>query len=167
MSIPSLTWQYILKLVQTVQKQSMHVSIASVSEEGIPNISPIGTLFLDDQQRGFFFDRYTQQLAENLDHHPTVCICAVNSSRVFWLRSLFKGQFKHYPGVRLYAHIGQKRAATVNEKQKIAQRIQLLAWTKGSQLIWSEFDEVRDVQILDYRWIEYPSMLERIKAKVI
>lgn len=164
MQIPHRTWQHILTLFETVQKQAMHVTVASISKNAMPNITPIGTLFLDDQQQVFFFDRYTLQLSENIETHPYVCISAVNSSRIFWLKALLKGQFSHYPGVRLYAHIGEKRRATDAEKDKIAQRIKLLSWTKGSQMIWSEFEYVRDIKILEYRWIEYPKMLDTLKS---
>ena len=65
------------------------------------------------------------------------CIQAINSSRLFWLKSLFKGEFSDYPGVRLYVEIGELRPATHEELAQISQRIQSLKWTKGSQLISS------------------------------
>ena len=127
--------------------------------EVIPSITPIGTIFLDQHSStGFFFDRYSTTFSENLQHQPNACIQAVNSSKLFWLSSMFKGKFKHYPGIRLYAEIGPLGQATTEEIQKVDARISALKWTKGSRLIWSSFHHVRDIKINNYRWIECPNM---------
>lgn len=55
-NIDAQTWGQIRHVVAQAQRASMHCSIASVSSEGIPNITPIGTLFLNDSSpTGFFF----------------------------------------------------------------------------------------------------------------
>lgn len=95
-------WQHICKVVNDAQKAAMHCSIATVDAQLQPTITPIGTLFLRENQSGFFFDTYTESLQQNLPQNSKACIQAVNSSRLFWLKSLFKGQFSDYPGVRLY-----------------------------------------------------------------
>lgn len=71
---------------------------------------------------------------------------------------MFKGKFKHYPGVRLYAEIGSLRPATAEEIEKVESRISTLKWSKGSKLIWSSFHHIRDIKVKDYRWVEYPNM---------
>lgn len=96
----------------------MHANIASVSSEGMPNITPIGTVFLNDDGTGFLFDSFSQKLNENLTHNRKVCISAVNSSKVFWISSLIKGQFSDYPGVRLYGELSDLRHATNEEKSE-------------------------------------------------
>ena len=147
-------WQHIGKVMNDAQKAAMHCSIATVDAQLQPTITPIGTLFLRENQSGFFFDTYTESLQQNLPQNSKACIQAVNSSRLFWLKSLFKGQFSDYPGVRLYVEIGDLRLANAEELAQISRRIQSLKWTKGSQLIWSDFTHVRD-----FRWVKYPKMM--------
>lgn len=165
--IPLEQWSRITQTVHSAQKSSLHTTIASISSLGIPNITPIGTLFLNEwnseKLTGFFFDTYSQRIDENTKYNPNVCICAVNSSQLFWLKSLVMGQFKKPIGVRLYAKLGKLRPATKEELDRINQRIKPLAWTKGSQLIWSDFTHVREFVVLEARWVKYPKMMESLQ----
>lgn len=105
-------WQNIRQIVADAQRAAMHCSIATVNPQGFPSITPIGTVFLDHQSStGFFFDTYSTTFSENLQHQPLACIQAVNSSKLFWLSSMFKGKFKHYPGYmqRLALYVLQQR----------------------------------------------------------
>ena len=152
-------WRHIRKVMENTQKAAMHCSIATVDAQLQPTITPIGTLFLRENQTGFVFDTYAESFKENLPQNKKACIQAINSSRLFWLKSLFKGEFSDYPGVRLYVEIGELRPATNEELAQITQRIQSLKWTKGSQLIWSDFTQVRDFSVQSFRWVKYPKMM--------
>lgn len=164
-TIQPLDWLKIRKVVADSQRTAMHCSISTMTAAGYPTISPIGTLFLaENQPAGFFFDRYCTSLQQNLLYNPKACIQAVNSSRIFWLKCLIRGNFSNYPGVRLYAEIGALRAATPSELALVQRRIRPLAWTKGSQLIWSEFSQVRDIQVLGFKWVEYPQMRPKFQT---
>lgn len=55
-------WQHIGKVMNDAQKAAMHCSIATVDAQLQPTITPIGTLFLRENQSGFFFDTYTESL---------------------------------------------------------------------------------------------------------
>ncbi len=134
----------------------MHVNIASVSIEGIPNITPIGTVFLNDDGTGFLLDSFSKQLAENLQTNNNICISAVNSSKLFWLSSFIQGQFSSYPGVRLYGELGDLRPATQEEKLKVNRRIQSLKWTKGSKLIWSDLQMSESLKLRATDGLELP-----------
>ncbi len=64
-------WQYIRKVVNDAQKAAMHCSIATVDAQVQPTITPIGTLFLRENQTGGFFtsavfDSYVESFKENL-----------------------------------------------------------------------------------------------------
>ncbi|OTG79467.1 pyridoxamine 5'-phosphate oxidase [Acinetobacter sp. ANC 5054] len=155
-------WTNIRKVVADAQRAAMHCSIATVDQQLQPTITPIGTVFLhDDQFSGFFFDRYSEALRENLVQNPKACIQAINSSKLFWLKSLIQGQFRDYPGVRLYVEIGDLRLANEAELTQAQRRIQALKWTKGSTLIWGDFHQVRDFKVHDFRWVEYPEMMPK------
>ncbi|WP_350561130.1 pyridoxamine 5'-phosphate oxidase family protein [Psychrobacter sp. CAL346-MNA-CIBAN-0220] len=162
MNIDLSNWNAIKKVFSKSQKSNMHANIASVSKEGVPNITPIGTVFLNEDGTGFLFDSFSQQLAENLKLNNNVCISAVNSSKFFWLSSFIKGQFNDYPGVRLYTKLGGLRLATDQERLLVNTRIRSLKWTKGSKLIWSDFTHVREFKVDNYRWIQYPNMMEKL-----
>jgi len=163
MNIDLSNWNAIKKVFAKSQRSNMHANIASVSKEGMPNITPIGTVFLNEDGTGFLFDSFSQQLAENLKLNNNVCISAVNSSKFFWLLSFIKGQFDDYPGVRLYTKLGKLRLATDQEKLLVNTRIRSLKWTKGSKLIWSDFTHVREFKVDNYRWIQYPNMMNKLK----
>ena len=162
MNLDLSKWNLIKNLFSKAQKANMHVNIASVSINGIPNITPIGTVFLNDDGTGFLFDSFSKLLAENLQQNNNVCISAVNSSKLFWLSSFIKGQFTSYPGVRLYAELGELRPATEDEKLRVNTRIQALKWTQGSKLIWSDFTHVREFNVNNYRWVKYPNMMNHL-----
>ncbi|OAL79264.1 pyridoxamine 5'-phosphate oxidase [Acinetobacter sp. SFB] len=152
-------WRHIRKVVNDAQKSALHCSIATVDAQLQPTTTPIGTVFLRENQTGFFFDSYAESFKENLPQNNKGCIQAVNSSRLFWLKSLVKGEFSDYPGVRLYVEIGQLRPASHQELTQIFQRIQSLKWSKGSQLIWSDFTHVRDFTVHSFKWVKYPKMM--------
>ena len=116
-------WQHIRKVVNDAQKAAMHCSIATVDAQLQPTITPIGTLFLRESQTGFFFDSYTESFKENFPQNNKDCIQEISSSRLFWLKSLLKGEFSDYPGGRLYVEIGELRPAMNEELTQIAKRI--------------------------------------------
>ncbi|WP_349929647.1 pyridoxamine 5'-phosphate oxidase family protein [Acinetobacter sp. A1-4-2] len=157
--ITTQQWQHIRKVVNDTQKAAMHCSIATVDANLQPTVTPIGTLFLRENPSGFFFDTYTESLQQNVPHNSKACIQAVNSSRLFWLKSLFKGEFSDFPGVQLYVEIGDLHLANTEELAQISRRIQSLKWTKGRHLIWSDFSYVRDFSVHSFRWVKYPKMM--------
>ncbi len=163
MNLNLTDWNVIKRVFTKAQQSNMHTNIATVSKDGIPNITPIGTVFLNENGTGFLFDSFSQKLAENLKQNNNVCISVVNSSKIFWLSSFIKGEFSDYPGVRLYAELGELRPATDEEKLRVNARIKSLKWTKGSKLIWSDFTQVRVFQVIDYRWVKYPSMMNNLE----
>ncbi|MVU80564.1 pyridoxamine 5'-phosphate oxidase family protein [Nocardia sp. ET3-3] len=139
-----------------------HCAIASVDADGSPNVTPIGTVFLRDDASGFYFDEYTEALARNLDSDPRVCLMAVNSNPLFWLRSLVTARFPSAPGVRLYGTVGPKRPATDEEMRQVRARVRNLVRLKGGKLLWSDFSQVRDLTFTDYRPVRYPHMMSHL-----
>ncbi len=155
-------WNDIRKVVSTAQKSSMHCTLATVDKNGMPNITPIGTVFLRDDCSAYFFDCYTSKMSENLERNPNVCLSAVNTQTTFWLKSLIFGRFSTAPGVRLYGKVGALREATSAETSAVNKRTAPFSWTKGSELIWSSFTHVRDITFTDFRPVQYPKMMEHL-----
>lgn len=48
-------WQNIRQVVANAQRAAMYCSIATVNPQGFPSITPIGTVFLDQQSNTGFF----------------------------------------------------------------------------------------------------------------
>lgn len=152
-------WNEIKQTVKLAQRSMRHCSIASVSSDGVPNITPIGTVFLRDDQSGFYFDQYTDLLTRNIEINPKICLMAVNTGAPFWLRSLIIGRFISPPGVRLYGTAGPLRLASADELRRVQQRVRATRWLKGSRLLWSNFTHVRDIHFDSFRPVTYPSMV--------
>lgn len=153
-------WQEIRQVFARAQGSMHHCSIASVGPDGMPNVTPIGTVFLRDDRTGFYFDQYTSTLASNLDADPRVCVMAVDTGAGFWFRALFAGRFPAPPGVRLYGTASALRPATDEELDRVARRVRPTRWLKGSQMLWSRFSHVRDLTFTEFRPVRYPVMME-------
>lgn len=126
----------------------------------MPNVTPIGTVFLRGDMTGYYFEQYTTALNQNLEINPNVCVMAVNAGRMFWLRSFMLGRFTSPPGVRLYGKASPLRPATPEEMRGIQARVRPTMWLKGSRLLWTNFTQVRDITFTSFRPITYPVMMQ-------
>lgn len=100
-----------------------------------PGRTPVGTVLLRDDHTGFYFDQYTSALARNVDADPRVCLMAVDTGRLFWLRSLLAGRFIAPPGVRLYGTVGALRPATQPELAHVRRNVRKTQWLKGGKML--------------------------------
>ena len=125
---------------------SMYVSIASVDENQMPTVTPIGSLFLNRDQTGFYFEKFATKLNKNSTQNKNICVLAVNSSKWFWLQSLFKGSFSQYPAVKLYGELGDKREATAKEKRAFRRRTRSTKILKGHQYLWNDMSMIREIK---------------------
>ena len=123
----------------------MHVSIASIDQENLPTVTPIGTFFLNKNQTGFYFEKYTAQLPLNSKQNKNICVLGVNSSKRFWIKSLFKGRFSNHPAIKLYGLMGEKRKATTDELRALKRRMRFTKSLKGHQYLWNNMFYVRDI----------------------
>ena len=159
-------WQKVKKVLENGQASTVYCSIATVNPDGTPHITPVGTVFLGDDQTGYFFDHYAETLGENIDTNPNVCIMAVNGGKIYWFRSLFKGKFVSPPGVRLYGKVGPIRPATAEEIEKIERRVKPAKLLKGARMLWTDFTHVRDIEFTSYKPITYPMMMDGMWSEV-
>jgi hypothetical protein len=153
-------WPEIRRVVEVGQRSSLYCSIGTVGADGVPNVTPIGTVFLNSTPGGFFFDRYTSALAAALSVNSGICLLAVDSRKTFWLRSLLLGRFHSPPGVRLYGTAGPLRRATDAELQRIEARVRSAKRSRGGRLLWSSFTDVRELTFSSFRPVSYPVMME-------
>ncbi|MFT7590637.1 MAG: hypothetical protein ACI9UJ_000548, partial [bacterium] len=116
-------WDAIRRHFNTSFKSNLHVSIASVNAKNEPTVTPIGSLFLNDNQAGFYFEKFPSKLPEHAKTNLKVCVLGVNSRRVFWIKALFQGRFSDYPAIKLYGILGEKRKATKQEIDRLKRRM--------------------------------------------
>ncbi len=138
-------WSTIRSHVNQSYKTNLHVSIASVNSDNQPNVTPIGSLFLNDNQRGFYFEKFPTQLPKDAEQNSKICLLAVNSSRWFWIKSLFLGRFYQFPAIKLYGTLGGKRQATPKEQRRLQRRMRMTKGLKGHAFLWQDMGFVREV----------------------
>jgi predicted pyridoxine 5'-phosphate oxidase superfamily flavin-nucleotide-binding protein len=95
-------WHTIRQNFRSGFATNLHVAIATVGASGQPNVTPIGSFFLNrDDFTGFYFEIFTRNIPQNAKSNPAVCIMAVNGGRWFWLKSLLFGKFRTPPMTKL------------------------------------------------------------------
>ena len=138
-------WDAIRKHFNKSFSQNLFIPIASVDSDNNPTVTPIGSLFLNDNQTGFYFEKYPTKLPLHAKTNQKICALAVNSSKWFWLKSLFKGRFKTNPAIKLYGILGERRKATEKEISRLNRRMKATKGLKGNTYLWKKMDYVRDI----------------------
>jgi len=136
-------WPRIRKHFNKSFRSNLFVSIASVDLNNSPTVTPIGTLFLNDNQTGFYFEKFPSKLPQNAKSNRHVCLLAVNSNRLFWIKALFKKRFSDFPAIKLYGELVQKREATSQEITRLRRRMRLTNGLKGNTYLWQDMRMVR------------------------
>ena len=126
-------------------RTNFYVSIASVDSENNPTVTPIGSLFLKNNQTGFYFEKYPSKLPIHAKTNRRICVLAVNSNTWFWIKSLFKGKFRNYPAIKLYGELGQRREATEIEMIRLNRRMKITKGMKGNKYLWADMKFVREI----------------------
>jgi hypothetical protein len=138
-------WQKIRDHFNKSFRSNFYVSIASVDKDNNPTVTPIGSLFLRKNQTGFYFEKYPSKLPLHANNNKNICVLAVNSTTLFWMKSLFFGKFKSYPAIKLYGKLGQRREATEIERKRLNSRMKATKVTKGNKYLWGDMKFVRDI----------------------
>jgi hypothetical protein len=138
-------WSAIRKHFSQSFGSSLHVSIASVGDENKPTVTPVGSLFLNSDQTGFYFEKFISTLPQHAAGNNNICLLAVNSNKLFWLKSLFKARFDAYPAYRLYGELGKRREATETEIRALKKRLKTTRRLKGHKYLWGNMKEVREI----------------------
>lgn len=111
----------------------------------MPTVTPIGSLFLNDDQSGFYFERFPALLPQHAKVNKNICVLGVNSNRGFWLKALLMGKFYYYPGLKLYGQLGEYRLATAKEKARLNRRMQFTKGLTGNTYLWGKMENVRTI----------------------
>ena len=130
--------------------KAMFTSVATVTENGMPHVSPIGSVFLLNKEKGFYFEKFTKNIPKNNQNTPYATLMSVNVSKWFWLKSLLKGQFKTPPAIRLLVKLGELREESNQEASGFKRKVNLFKRTKGYDLMWRDMSLIREFEIVDY-----------------
>ena len=155
-------WKEIRAHLRICIKRNMHVTIASVDTHQVPTVTPIGSLFLNDDQTGFYFEKFTTKLPRNSKNNRNICILVVNTGKWFWIKSLFKGRFDTYPAIKLYGELGEKRDATPKEYRAFQRRVRSTKRLKGHQYLWTEMAQIREIRFTKAEQINLGKMTKNL-----
>ncbi len=140
-------------------RTSFHCAIGTVDADGMPHVTPIGSVLLGQPGDALYFQIFTAALSKNLSHNPRLCILAVNSGLRLWLPAFLRGRFSRPPGVRLIGHVvGPARPPTDAERARWQRRVRWVRWTPGYGVLWKKLETVRDVRIEKVQWIRLGAM---------
>lgn len=153
-------WKEIRKHFNKSFQTNLHVVIGSVDNDFNPALTPIGSLFLNHDQTGFYFEKYLRKLPDMASSQKNICVLAVNSSKWFWFKSLYRGAFADYPAIKLYGELGCKRIATDVEIQRMKARVRLTKWLKGHHYLWNDMNIVQEVSFTRAEKINLGKMTE-------
>lgn len=131
--------------------KAMFTSVATVTEDGMPHVSPIGSVFLLNKDKGFYFEKFTKNIPKNNQNTPYATLMSVNVSKWFWLKSLLKGQFKTPPAIRLLVKLGELREESNQEASAFKRRVNIFKRTKGYDLMWKDMSLIREFEIVEYK----------------
>ena len=145
MEIQDHHWQIIRELFKSTFNTTGHFSLATVNQDGLPHVTPIGSIVLRDDKTGFYCEGFSRNIPLNLQTNPRVCIMAVNAGKFFWLKSIFRGRFDTPPGVRLMGRAGEKRKGIDWELAQWQKRVKIFKKFKGYDLLWKDLTDVRDI----------------------
>ena len=76
----STHWPEILRVLRVAKRSNRFFSIATVTPEGDPHVTPIGHAFFRDDMTGYYFDAYSKAMPRNLAENPRICLMAVTTS---------------------------------------------------------------------------------------
>jgi len=143
-------------------KSNLHVSVGSVDINGMPSVTPIGSLFLNHDSSGFYFEKFPSKLPALDKSNNNISILAVNSSKLFWIKSIFRGKFKNCPAIKLYGTLGVRRKAEATELARLKNRMKYTGWMKGQKYLWADMEIVREIHFKNFEIINLGYMTSHL-----
>ncbi len=58
---------------------------------------------------------------------------------------MFKGKFSHYPAIKLYGQLGERRKATEIETNRLNRRMKTTKALKGNKYLWGKMEFIREI----------------------
>ena len=131
--------------IKNLVKNSLYCSVSVVSKQGHPHSSPIGSVYLQNEQQGYFIEMFSKSCATQVGNKA--CIMAVNTSIMYWLKSLFYGRFASPPATRLLVTLSERRKISEQEMAQFQRKVRPFRRLKGYKHMWSSASFVRPFTI--------------------
>jgi hypothetical protein len=137
-------WPAILAYVDQAMKATYYVALATVDPDGVPTVTPIGSLVLNADRTGFFLERFPRTLGRNAEQNKNFCFLAENTRKWQILQQVRKGG---YFGVKLTGVLGERRPATPADVTRINHRIRFTRRKRAEQMLLGDAPQVRDLTV--------------------
>lgn len=161
MNIEEKKWKNIKKLFTKAVLTTGHFAFATTDNDGKPHVTPITSLALTDNCKGYYFEEYPTHMVKNLKENKQICIMAVNSSKWSLIKALIKGKTSEPISIRLIGTVGEKREATQREQQKFLKFVWPYKWTRGYKMIWKNLNYVRDIDFTSYESVKVGALTSK------
>ncbi len=140
MEITATDWQTIRGVFREGFATGFHFAVATVDEDGFPQVTPIGSLVLGEVGRAIYTESYAL------------------GSRWELLKTLWRGKASRPFGVRLYGTAGARREATLDELEGFSRRVRSLRFLRGHGLLWGKLRTVREVRFHAFEPVRLPPL---------
>ena len=155
-------WEKIRRHFSKSIGSSLHVSIASVDHDNKPTTTPIGSFFLNEDQTGFYFEKFSTKLRKNSESNKHICVLGVNSSLWFWGKSLFRSKFKDYPAIKLYGELGERKKASERQARAMMRRTRFVKPLKAHKYLWGDMYFIREITFYKVEKINLGKMTKEL-----
>ncbi|MBL4773151.1 MAG: hypothetical protein JKX98_06000 [Alcanivoracaceae bacterium] len=146
-----ITEEIFNKKIKPLFARSLYSSIATVNEQGLAHVSPIGSVVLVSKDKGVYFEKFTKNIPLNVNTSQYATIMSVNTSKWYWLKSLIRGKFSTPPAIRIVIKLGQLRKEKENEGRRFKRKVSIFKRTKGYQMLWKDMSHIREFEVIEYK----------------
>lgn len=158
-------WPMIRDHFKRVQRTSGFVSIGTVRPDGSPWASPVGSLILNDDGTGYYLEAFTTSVARRHAQQSKVVVMGANAGNCFFLRSLFKGKFERWPGIRLVGTAGPLRPGKPEELERFLKLVRPMRFLKGYPMLWGQLKNVRELYFEDFEPVHLGKMTAELSRR--
>jgi hypothetical protein len=136
------TWPEIYEL----SKHTLFGAFATVTSEGAPHVTPIGSIVLHRSEPRGYYPKFTANLRRRLDEGGRFELLFVDTRVTRWLPALVRGCFAQLVAARLSGFALPRREATEEEARRWRERVRPVSWTRGYELLWKEMRFVQELR---------------------
>ena len=156
-------WDEIIEIVNKSFYSSYYFSIATVTDDGTPHLTPIGSLMLGKNRNGILFEKYSVNIGNHIKTNNKICVMAVNVGLTKMLKGVIFKKLREPLGIRLWGTAGEKREATIEEVEGLHRRIQSalpfiggkIRHLNGYKKLWGDMKYVREIEFARYEFVRF------------
>ena len=160
-------WDEITKIVNKSFFSSHYFSVATITDDGTPHLTPIGSLMLvENKERNNVREILCSNGKQYQNKSANICIMGINASLITIIKAIIIKRLKDPPGIRLWGTAGERRKATKEEIEYLHRRIQsvlpmlgkIIRHLNGYKILWGDMKYVRDIEFSKYEYVKFGKM---------